>query len=587
MHNIEAPLANEYYHNFRHTETAIIIRDFFLNGWRPFSYSIPVRGDISYILFEFPIYQSIVYFMMKFLGVTDIDFYSRIVRISSFYFSAFALMLLIRKITDNFELACVSGIAYVVSMYNIYWSRGCFIDYMSVLFGLLYVYYLLLWEEQHTYKVFVCGLLFGLSAYLLKSTSMFPCILFYGFISLEKVCGYVKGRPSIVIGLKGYVSHNFRVAIPLFFMVVIPVLVCAAWNQHADNMKDLSVYTATFDSTHLKNWNFGTLEQKLSWAHWSIILHRFVLFYGGYLPFILLLLLYYKFTRKKYLKYVLYALLAVFLTWIILFNLYYVHNYYLIGVSAFAYMVFGIFIYELLVDCKRRQHYWQLMILLPLLVLQFTNNSDYYKGVFDVSVQNTNIGTFVSEIMHSDEKLLISGEAWNPTTMYYSGRCGFMIRGGEDNLFTDNEFVENLKRSNYTTLLVHNTDTIELASNSFPNMMQYLFDLNGRYSSENEIFIYKFLDTGVTKEMKHEISINGEGIYLVEGDLGSVARLEHNYEKFRDVNIFIMDDNLLIHRVHVNLLSNSRGNWINLEKVCANPRAIICKDKDLKLKIMY
>lgn len=162
-----------------------------------------------------------------------------------------------------------------------------------------------------------------------------------------------------------------------------------------------------------------------------------------------------------------------------------------------------------------------------------------------------------------------------------------MIRGGEDNLFTDKEFVENLRRSNYTTLLVHSTETVELASNRFPNMMQYLFDLNGRYSSENEIFIYKFLDTGFTKEMKHEISIDGEGIYLVEGDLGNVARLEHNYEKCRDVNIFIMDDNLLIHRVHVNLLSNSRGNWINLEKVCANPRAIICKDKDLKLKIMY
>ena len=57
-------------------------------------------------------------------------------------------------------------------------------------------------------------------------------------------------------------------------LVVVPILAAAAWTRHADAIKAASRTTEWLTSTELREWNFGTLDQRLERGTWETILDR-------------------------------------------------------------------------------------------------------------------------------------------------------------------------------------------------------------------------------------------------------------------------------------------------------------------------
>jgi len=80
------PIANEQY-AFRQSETAIVIQNYFHEGWSLFHYQIPVFGEPwTTCIFECPIYQTVIYVIMRFFHQTDIDLWGGIAVLSFFIY---------------------------------------------------------------------------------------------------------------------------------------------------------------------------------------------------------------------------------------------------------------------------------------------------------------------------------------------------------------------------------------------------------------------------------------------------------------------------------------------------------------------
>ena len=65
--NINAPLIGQQ-HDFRQSQTAIVIQCFFKDGLDILGYQIPVFGAPWKVPFELPLYQSLVYICMRAFG---------------------------------------------------------------------------------------------------------------------------------------------------------------------------------------------------------------------------------------------------------------------------------------------------------------------------------------------------------------------------------------------------------------------------------------------------------------------------------------------------------------------------------------
>ena len=114
----------------------------------------------------------------------------------------------------------------------------------------------------------------------------------------------------------------------------IPLLVGASWSAYADGIKSLNLHGAELTSSKLVFWNFGNLEQRLSWDFWyTVILKRSLITNVGAgvfgLPFLIMvpILAWRRGSRKP--VWLALLCLALFLLPIAIFaNLHIIHSYY-------------------------------------------------------------------------------------------------------------------------------------------------------------------------------------------------------------------------------------------------------------------
>ncbi|MCM1100401.1 MAG: glycosyltransferase family 39 protein [Clostridium sp.] len=506
--NLDIPLANEL-HNFRQTQTAITIRQYFEEGWSLFEYQVPVFGaPWTTCIFECPIYQTVIYAIMKVFHQGNIDLYGRIISIIIFYLSAWML----KKVMDLFVDAKVSlwiCLLYVFLPFNIYWSRAILIDYMSVLFGLIYIWGLYHWFRDGKRAAYGIGLIFGILGYLLKVTTMFPVVFFLAFWIVQDLYRGIQGENNKISGasIGKYFTRNWKKLICLGLLCVIPVCVGYLWTSYADAAKASSAYTKWLTSEALTNWNYGTLEQKLQFSNWSVILKRLYGFFGGFYFLIFIAAAYLIHCKKKNILVLSGSLLSCFLTLVALFNLYYVHDYYLIALSPFLCMSLGAMTFEICrVLLPEKKSGNMLIIALAVLFIysQITVNTEYVDGVLHGNKENTNVGLFVNRITDTDEQILIEGTDWNPCILYYADRKGFMLQDPAT-------APDVLKDGFYTTLVLH--DPRNLAAIMEP------YDVLIQYPKQDEVYVYRFCDkedSTVFADHRFTQSQHGEDGYIIK-----------------------------------------------------------------------
>ncbi len=471
LYNMNNLLEHEK-HAFRQTFTAITVQSYFRDGYSLFHYQVPIFGAPWEVIIECPIYQSIVYFTMRLFHGTNIDWWCKLVSIIIFMISAVFLWLLISHIAGEY-VANIAGIFYLFSPYMLYWSRAALIDYTSVLFALIYAYFFLKWLAERKTSYFAVSMIFGILAYLQKTTTMFGFVCFLGFYILIWFFREIKAD-----GFKAYVAKNIKMLIMLVLLCIIPAFFGALWTHYADMQKASHPLTQWLTSSEMSEWNFGSLEMRFIPKTWRIISEQILGFGGGVIlsviMAILALIIIWKEKKQRTVFFVACACIAVPL--LVITNLFYAHTYYYIALTPFISMFYGVVFGGLISFGKRHlpAHWIAPVILLFVISPGIIVNKGEFVRAFTAPFNDFNTGKFLNWLTSEDEPVVIVGHDWDPTILYSADRKGLMVRDDTvDIAAVNSEIRDGSYRYILCSLAFTNNAYMNDILNEYPLFVQY------------------------------------------------------------------------------------------------------------------
>ncbi|OGE34504.1 hypothetical protein A3H85_00840 [Candidatus Daviesbacteria bacterium RIFCSPLOWO2_02_FULL_40_8] len=178
LYKIDNPIAD--WHAWRQADTAAVSRSFLKEGFNPF---IPKYDDMSgvaqdpvpnpgrYRFVEFPIYNSIVYFVYLITG----DTHERIPRLVSVFFSIGSLIFiyLIGKKYWGEVAGILSAALFATLPYAVFYSRVVLPEPSLVFYCLGMFYAVGLWIENNTKNRLLTAVIFTALAFLTKPFAIF------------------------------------------------------------------------------------------------------------------------------------------------------------------------------------------------------------------------------------------------------------------------------------------------------------------------------------------------------------------------------------------------------------------------------
>lgn len=570
--NLDIPIGNDM-HAFRQTQTALTVQNYLRDGWSLLHYETPVFGKPWQVLMECPLYQTVVYVVMRIFRMTDTDFACRMAGLLVFYLSAVMLKKVAGMLLQGdapIYVCCV----YLLSAFNIYWSRAAMIDYMSVLFALVYVWGLYSWLLEGSLRTYCIGLLFGCLGYLLKATTMFPYVYLLVFLILARLVKEIRqDEKGFMAGFCFYLRQNVKRMLLLVQICIIPVATGGLWTYYADSVKGRSIYTAWLTSANLGSWNYGTLAQKLDFDCWKVIIGRLYGFFGGSTLFWVILagggIAVFK---KREACIPAYSFVSCILAIATLFNLYYVHDYYLMAVSPLICMFIGILLYEIKEAVWKEGNTGKIcfgVLCAVMLCLQIQSNRPYIDGILHGNKETVGLSGYIQQVTDPEELVVIEGEDWNPVTLYYAQRKGFMIKMPE--WLSDDAFFAFLHEDHYTTLVAHSLDTAGVFSKYYDAVVQY--PVNG------EVYVYKFYN----REGASEVIRNSKEYDMrASTEAGVVLDWEADYMKIcykdtgisRQVALEVTDRQENVTTGTVNLPTGCEEIYYKISELCDAPAKV-------------
>jgi len=422
-------------HAFRQTQTAISVF-YLLKGSPWLAYETPVLGVPWSIPLEFPLYQGIVAILVKLLQ-TPIDQTGRFVSAFFFYLSLIPIYVILSylQVARAFRWLFLS--LFLASPLYLFWARTFMIESTALFFSLAYLACIAVYFRYKSPIIALLACLFGIAASLTKVTTM------AGFLILA----------CVWIGINWFKKDSSRnlakdLLIPVVVFIIIPFLIAKIWVNFTDAQKLLNPMAADFiTSKALRDWNFGTIAQKLSRSQWRNYLTMTLNdVFGGLIISVMALVILPIFTSKKLLSYGL-SLLFI-LTVAIFTNLHFVHNYYpyanaifLLGASGFTIMG--------LIEKKRKIWQsvgWFFLALILLSQLQFYRAFWYPIKLHGDSYLE--IASQVQTVTSPEGVLLIYGDYWSSLIPYYSQRRALMIHNQASEEESKNALYK-LSRANY------------------------------------------------------------------------------------------------------------------------------------------
>jgi hypothetical protein len=469
-------------HAFRQTQTAISVF-YLLKGSPWLAYETPVLGVPWSIPMEFPLYQGIVAILVK-LFQTPIDQTGRFVSAFFFYLSLIPIYVILSylQVARAFRWLFLS--LFLASPLYLFWARTFMIESTALFFSLAYLAYIAVYFRYKSPIIALLACLFGIAASLAKVTTM------AGFLILA--CVWIG-----INWVKKDSSRNLAkdLLIPVVVFIIIPFLLAKTWVNFADAQKLLNPMAADLiTSKALRDWNFGTIAQKLSRSEWRNYLTRTLNdVFGGLIISVMALVILPIFTSKKLLSYGL-SLLFI-LTVAIFTNLHFVHNYYpyanaifLLGASGFTIMG--------LIEKKRKIWQsvgWFFLALILLSQLQFYR-AFWYPTKLHGKIY-LEIASQVQSITSPEGVLLIYGRDWNSLIPYYSQRRALMIYSKASEEESKNALYE-LSRAN------HQVDAIVFCNETRENREDKKY-LNSLYNpNDKPVFSNKRCDIYTTRHGK-------------------------------------------------------------------------------------
>lgn len=410
-------------YSFRQTQTALTAYWFVKNGFS-FAYETPVAGLPWSIPFEFPIYQYAVALASQITN-TSLDASGRIV---SFLFLALCVAPA-RSITKKLNLSPQVFYIFVALLFSsplyLYWGRTFMIETAAVFFSIAAIkYFIDIILEKSSLKnsfLFLCFISFSI---LQKATTGLPVLALLSFV-------YIGLNIKEVNSLKIFLFSKRALLTLAYFG--IPLAIGIIWTVYTDQIKALNGLGVNLTSGALSKWNWGTLNQRLSFdlygnVIWERIFERNL---SGLLGAALLILAFFS-NAKKSIKVIVAISTLLGLVPVFLFaNLHIVHTYYQTGnVIFFIYAIAVVLghvlnsyfedkkgLYAITILMVASNYFWFSKEYIDIIKTEYTKENSRDYAISEVLKQEIPEGKY----------FVAFGNDWNSSFPYLAERKSFTV----------------------------------------------------------------------------------------------------------------------------------------------------------------
>lgn len=397
-------------HDFRQTQTAFTTLTLADGAGGLFSSKLPLFGAPWELPLEFPLFQYVASIAYRVFDL-NIDFANRITSLSFFCLCLFPLHSIARRYLTRFGslLTCV---LFSFSPFAIQWSRASLIEYCVVYFGLLFVSFALRFWDQPSWKLAIITAACGATTGLIKVTTLLPMVVFLLLLVLNKkeLVLEIKRNKNKILGSIG-------ILISVFFATQL-------WANFSDHIRASNPATQWLTQSRLNLWNFGTFQQRQQYGNWKLIFDRIDQLIAPPSTVIVCLVIGLAFKKTRRLSAS--ALVAAVVAIGVFFNLYIVHDYYLIAVSCmFAFIVAAaIDAVWATVKIQRIKFSGWLIIPISLVGLLVIDGKSYWSTAYTKYPRGE---SELGMLSRPDQQAFVSWGGWNPLVLYYANRKGMML----------------------------------------------------------------------------------------------------------------------------------------------------------------
>jgi hypothetical protein len=403
-------------HGFRQTQTAAVARAYAESGIDLLHTPLPVFGFGSDVPMEFPLVQAAGAVLID-AGLPS-DAAMRAIGLLGFLVTIAFLGVLARR----WHGSAVAGFAMLIAAaapFGLAWGAASLIEFPATALALAMVLAGDTWLRRGHPVFLTVAALAGLAAFLVKATTAPVWCVLLGFAALAHL-----RETGVRAGAR-------RVGALLLAGPALGVAAAAAWTVYADSIKAASPLTEFVTSSALREWNFGSLEQRLDADAYLILATRVTGEITGPLGLVLIAgvvgaAVLPGAERWRGLGWAATAVAgpAVF------FNLYVVHSYYLSAVYPALCVALGLGVVAITRRFRRPVVVAGVGVLATAAVFVAGGT-----GVGRLDLHQWLVGerlpaeaTTIANAVAPDEGIVLVGCDWSPVLPYYAERTAAMLR---------------------------------------------------------------------------------------------------------------------------------------------------------------
>lgn len=465
LYHFTYPILDSF--NFRQAQTATFSLNFYKYGINLFQTQLDIFGigNHKYLLLEFPLYEAVVAVLYKVFFVSEV--WGRLISIFAGYIGALYLYKITEFITKNRQTALFSTLFFLFVPLNLFYHRAFMIDPTIIACLLSGTFYFLKYENtlkksDYFFSVFLLTL-----GFLQKGL--------YGPFWLIPLALYWLKKNS----LKAIFRFDF------IFALLIPLIVLFFWQsfENRQNLNSGHIFFTTQSFAH-RDWNLGTLKDRLSWPLWEFRLRQVLngtLLKPGLIMFAIGLVVSFKSDKYFFLRG---FLLSQILYFLILFRVQTQNYYQLVMIPALSiFMAFGLsFCYTLI---KNRL----LSALFICLFFAFFISKSFINTLPSFYIDRNWYDTFVSlrKILpeNSPGVFVTAGYDWNSAYSYFLQKKLFSLTV-ED---LSPEKISQFQKDGYSFLVLYDENKIITRLNELklPGFLVFLSEYRIVYSQNNMV----------------------------------------------------------------------------------------------------
>ncbi len=402
---------------FRQAQTALTA--YFMVGRPPrLAYETPVVGPPWSIPFELPVYQGIVAAIVT-LCDTPMDETGRAVSLSFFLLTllpAYRILAWLGLAPGHRLLALT---LLTVSPFYLFWSRTFLIESTALFFSVGYLAAALPAVDRPRLGRISAAVLFGVLAALVKITTcfVFSLLLLLYLVHVWRGRGSGRFKPA-VLGRQALLS---------LLLLGVPFAAGWMWTRFADEQKSRNPIGRhlTTSADLMRQWNYGTFEQRRTPATWNTVLTsaHYALGHGAVLAFALIAML---LTRRRWRPF-LACLLVYPIAPLVFTNLYWFHEYYSFANNVLLLTAAALGLTALL-EHGGAYRRLGLAALAGFLALAVWRHQEHYRPIQAHNHEELNaVSRTIQQVTRPEDVLVVLGCDWSSELPYSSRRRALSI----------------------------------------------------------------------------------------------------------------------------------------------------------------